>query len=153
LPSFGDVQTGWLGVVSAGAGGSKGMIALPAPGDLVLVLLANEDPAQAVVLGGLYGAEGPFDPGVVSGTVQRYSLRTPGGRLIRLDDENQTIRVEDSQGNFVEMTPEQVRVHSESRVVVDSVAELTIRADADLTIEAPGKAIRIRAKSIDFETA
>jgi hypothetical protein len=30
---------------------------------------------------------------------------------------------------------------------------VTIHAAADLTIEAPGRAVRIRAASVDFETA
>jgi phage baseplate assembly protein V len=136
LPSFGDLESSWMGVLSPGAGSGKGIVALPDTGDQVLVLMANEDPSRGVVLGGLYGADGPPDSGVVGGSVLRYSLLTSGGHSIKLDDESSSIRVEDSQGSYVELTPEVVRIHSV----------------ADLEIEAPGRAIRIKATSVDFET-
>lgn len=136
LPTFGDVETPWLGVVSVGAGSGKGIVALPDAGDQVLVLLAHEDPARGIVLGGLYGAGGPPDSGVVGGSVRRYTLLTSGGQRIRLDDERRSIRFEDSQGSYVELAPDLVRIH----------------AAADLEIEAPGRAVRIRAASVDFET-
>jgi phage baseplate assembly protein V len=136
LPSFGEVETPWLGVVTVGAGSGKGIIALPDAGDQVLVLLANEDPSRGIVLGGLYGASGPPDSGVVGGSVKRYSFLTSGGHSIKLDDEQHSIRVEDSQGSYVELAPDLVKIHAVS----------------DLEIEAPGHAIKIRGSSVDFET-
>ena len=56
LPSFENVNTDWINVVSLGAGSGKGLMIQPDVNDDVLVLLAHEDPAQAVVVGGLYGA-------------------------------------------------------------------------------------------------
>src|SRR5439155_400450 len=58
LPTFGDVDCGWIGVVSVAAGRSKGIVALPDVDDHVLALLAPEDPGRAVVRGGLFGAAG-----------------------------------------------------------------------------------------------
>jgi len=135
LPTYGDVETGWMGVLSAGAGSGKGFIALPDIGDSVLVLFAHEDPGQGIVLGGLYGMLEPPDVGIESGAVQRYTLLTPGGQRIRLDDGQHSIRLENSSGSYYELTPQKVRVH----------------AAADLEIEAPGQRIVIRAKNIDFE--
>lgn len=135
LPGFENVETDWINVVSLGAGGGKGLMIQPDVGDDVLVLLAHENPAQAVVIGGLYAARGTPDAGIESGAVRRYTLLTPGGQRVKLDDAGQVIRLENSDGSFVELSPEKVSVH----------------AARDLEIEAPGKAIVIRGNTIDFQ--
>jgi uncharacterized protein involved in type VI secretion and phage assembly len=135
LPTYGNVETDWMGVLSAGAGTGKGFMTLPDIGDHVLVLFAHEDPGQGIVLGGLYGAHEPPDVGIDGGAVRRYTLLTPGGQRIRLDDGKQTIRLENSGGSYCELSPQKVRVYSA----------------VDLDIEAPGQRITIRGKNIDFE--
>lgn len=135
LPAYENVETDWLGVVSAGAGQGKGLAILPNVGDLVLVLLTHEDPAQGVVLGGLYGKNRVDDPGEQGGSIRRFTILTPGGQRIRLDDGRGAIRLENRDGSFIELSPGKVRLH----------------ADTDLEIEAPGRSITIRGSRIDFE--
>lgn len=135
LPTYGDVESEWMHVLSAGAGAGKGLVALPDVGDQVLVLFVHGDPGQGIVLGGLYGMRGPPDSGVEGNAVRRYTLLTPGGQRVQLDDAHETIRLEDSRGSYVELAPGQVRVH----------------ATVDLELEAPGKGVVIRGQSIDFE--
>jgi phage protein D/phage baseplate assembly protein gpV len=135
FPAYGDVESDWLGVVVPGAGGDRGIVALPDVGDRVLVAFAHEDPATGVIVGGLYGTGGPPDPGVAGAAVRRFSMRTSGGQWITLDDENRKLRLEDVTGSSVELSPDRVTVH----------------AAVDLTIEAPGRAVVIRANSVDFE--
>ena len=135
LPTYNNVETGWMHVVSPGAGPHKGLMALPDVGDQVLVLLSHGDPGQGVVLGGLYGMQGPEDSGVEGQAVRRYLFHTPGGQRVRLDDVRQTIRLENSDGSYVELTPDKVRIH----------------AARDLEIEAPGRSIVIRGQAIDFQ--
>jgi phage protein D/phage baseplate assembly protein gpV len=137
LPALGLVETGWMGVLAAGAGSGKGFVALPDVGDQVLVLLIDSDPSQGVVLGGLYGTESPGDYGVEGTSVRRYSLATPGGQRLRLDDTGELARLEIKNGSFVELTPDKVNVHSA----------------ADLHIDAPGHAVVITGKTVDFRKA
>lgn len=134
FPTYNDVESEWLHVVSPAAGVHKGLVALPDVDDNVLVLFTHQDPAQGVVVGGVYGPFAPYDSGVEGGRVQRYSLRTVGGHIIRLDDQAKTLRVEDSSGSFVEMAPGKVKLY----------------AQTDLEISAPGKTIVIEAQAIDF---
>lgn len=139
LPAYNDVETDWLGVLIAGAGAGKGMVALPDVGDTVLVLFAGGDPAQGIVLGGLYGAkaQADWDWGVDSGAVKRYTFLTPGGQRVRLDDARSLVRLENSDGSFIEMSPEKVLLHAQRR----------------LEVEAPGQQVVIRGQTIDFERA
>lgn len=137
LPTYADLETEWLGVLSAGAGAGKGLMTLPDVGDHVLVLFAHGNPSEGMVLGGLYGVQGPPDPGVEGTSVRRYTLQTHEGLKIQLDDTKKTIRLIDPKGSYFELSPEKVRVH----------------AAVDLDLEAPGHAIKIRGKSIDFEKA
>jgi phage baseplate assembly protein gpV len=137
LPTYNDVETDWMGVVIGGAGSGKGLIALPDVGDEVLVLFAHGDPGQGMVLGGLYGLTAPPDPGVEGGAIRRYTFVTPGGQRIRLDDDKELIRVEDSTGNSVELSPSGVTIH----------------AAVPFTIDASGQPIVIKGKTVDFETA
>ncbi|MPZ68909.1 MAG: type IV secretion protein Rhs [Actinobacteria bacterium] len=137
LPAYGDVETGWIPALSPGAGEGKGLMTLPDVDDHVLCIFGNEDPARAFVLGGLYGAGGPPDSGIEEGSVRRYTLLTPGNHRVLLDDDKQLVRIEDTTGSFVEMSPEGVRLH----------------AAVDMQIDAPGKAIIVRSKTVDFVRA
>jgi phage protein D/phage baseplate assembly protein gpV len=137
LPSYGGLETDWLGVLAAGAGPERGLVALPDVDDRVLVLFPHEDPALGIVVGGLYGTGGPPDPGVAGAATRRFSFSTAGGQHVILDDEHGTLRFMDVTGSSLELAPEHVTLH----------------AERDLTIEAPGHAVLVRAKTVDFEQA
>jgi uncharacterized protein involved in type VI secretion and phage assembly len=124
--------------MSVGAGAGKGLMALPDVGDQVLVLAIDGDPGRGVVIGGLYGAGGWPDSGIESDAVRRFTLKTPGGQRVLLNDHGELIRMENQHGSFIEFGPERVTVHAEG---------------TGLTIEAPGQPLVIRAKSVDFEEA
>jgi uncharacterized protein involved in type VI secretion and phage assembly len=137
LPTYDDVETDWMCVMTAGAGASKGIVTLPDVGDTVLVFFPNGDPAHGVVLGGLYGVQRleDWDWGVEGEAVRRYTFLTPGGQRLKLDDVKQMVRFENSNGSYVELAPERVLLHSQT----------------DLQIEAPGRHIVVKGQAIDFE--
>jgi uncharacterized protein (DUF2345 family) len=54
-----------------------------------------------------------------------------------MDDSGSSIRLENSGGSYVELTPNRMILH----------------AATDLTLQAPGRSISIQAKAIDFERA
>ncbi|HUP20558.1 MAG TPA: phage baseplate assembly protein V [Gemmatimonadota bacterium] len=135
LPTYGDVETDWMTVLSLAAGAGKGWVALPDVGDRVLVAFVSGDPAQGIVLGGLFGSQSLPDSGVEEGAVRRFTFATPGGHRLQFDDARVSIRVQDTTGSFLEMTPGIVRLH----------------AATPLEIEAPGLPITIRADTVDFQ--
>jgi len=137
LPAFDEVETDWMSVVTVGSGAKKGLVMLPDVGDQVLVLCAQEDPAQGVVLGGLFGSQGLPDSGVEGEAIRRATWVTPGGQQIQLDDQRKSVRVRNSDGSYLLLTP----------------GKATLHAAADLDIEAPGRTVRIRAAAINFEEA
>jgi phage baseplate assembly protein gpV/phage protein D len=137
LPGYGDTDAGWLGVLCPGAGQGRGIVALPDVDDTVLVALPHGVPAAGVVLGSLYGTVEPPDAGVDGGAVRRWSLHTADGQSVVVDDDKHSIRLRDKGGSFVELTPDLVRMH----------------ANTDLTVEAPGHAMTLRANTIDFVQA
>ena len=152
LPNYGGAETGWLPVLAPGAGRDKGLVALPDVNDRVLVLLLNADPDQAIVLGGLYGVNGPPDAGLEDGTVRRYTLTTPGGQRIRLDDHAEGIELQNSSGDFIRMTPDEVRLSDSRGSLIELAADrCRIRSSVDLDIGAPGKKVTISGRAIDFE--
>ncbi len=138
LPTIGDLETGWFPVLVAGAGSGKGLMVFPDVGDQVLVLLPQGDPSQGIVLGGLYGTKSsPPATSVEGGNVRRYTLLTPGGARVLLDDEKKLLRLEHPGGSVLELAEDHVRLHS----------------TADLTLEAPGRAVVIRGQTVDFRRA
>lgn len=137
LPTLGEVETDWMGVMAIGAGGGKGLVFLPDVGDQVVVMFVGGETRQGFVLGGLWGTGNPGDYGVEGSSIRRFTLGTPGGQRIKLDDTAESIRLENKGGTFVEFSPKQFRLHSE----------------VDLEIEAPGRAVVITGNTIDFRQA
>lgn len=137
LPALGEIETDWLGVMAPGAGGGKGFVFLPDVGDQVLVLFVGGEVRQGIVLGGLWGTKGPGDYGVDGSSIRRFTLGTPRGQKITLDDNGESIRLENKGGSFLEFSPKKAHLHS----VVD------------VEIEAPGRGVVIKGKTIDFRQA
>jgi phage baseplate assembly protein gpV/phage protein D len=135
LPTYQDIETDWISVLIPGAGEGKGLVMLPDVEDRVLVLLIHGDPAQGVILGGLYGTNRPPDWGIEGGSIKRYTFLTPDGQKLTLDDADNTVRLDNGKGSFLKLSPGKVLLHSE----------------VNLEIEAPGRSIVIRGQSIDFE--
>ena len=138
LPAYAGLPSGWAPVLLPAAGDDKGIVAIPDVDDHVLVLLPGRDPAQAIVLGGLYGSHTPpppaphqFDRGTTA------VARTRDGQQLILDGSNSILSLTDGHGSSIELTPELLR----------------ITAATDLLIEAPGRALRVRALTVDFEEA
>jgi phage baseplate assembly protein V len=137
MPAIGDLETDWIEVLMPAAGPAKGFITMPAPGDRVLVLLGGPEASQAIVLGGMYGDTPPPDPGIDGDRVVRYTLVTPSGQRVMLADDTHTLRLEDGNGNQVELSPQAVRI--------DAVV--------DVEMSAPGRRLLFRGAAIDFEKA
>jgi len=142
LPAYGDVESGWIGVLAAGAGRGKGLVIPPDKGDTVLVLLSYEDPGQGIVLGGLYGTQRAPDPGVNAlGQVRRYTWTTPDGQRIQLDDGDSSIHIENGAG----------LLGAGSQIDIKG-GQILIRNRAGSYIELDGDQIVIAGKAIDFRS-
>ncbi len=137
IPSLGKLETEWMEVLSTGGGKGKGLVILPDVGDQVIVLFNHGDPSQAIVLGGVYGLDGPLDSGVEGGKIERYTLNTRGGQKIQFNDSGGIIRFENNDGSYFELSEKKVKIF----------------CSRDLDIAAPGNKIKIRANEIDFERA
>lgn len=103
LPTFNNIESGWLPVAVPGAGEGKGMLSMPCVGDTVLVLWVNDVPG--LVLGGLYGQRKTPDYSVDHGRARIFTWSTPGNQRIHLNDEQQggKIRLENDYGAYIEL--------------------------------------------------
>lgn len=136
FPTLGDTHSDWMPVLSLGAGASKGFAVVPEPDDEVLVLFPDGDPARGIVLGGLYGGKAAPGERPASGA-RAFVLQSPSGPKVTLDGVEALVRLESGGGDTFEMTPQAT----------------LLRAKQDLTIEAPGRTIKIRAAHVEFEKA
>jgi phage baseplate assembly protein gpV len=153
LPGYCDLETDWLEVLAPGGGRGKGLVAVPDGGDRVLLLLPHGDPAQAVVLGGLFAGDGPPDAGVRDRRVLRYTFVTRAGQRLYLEEEHKTVRMENGAGSFLEIAPGATRLgNSEGSYVELTREHLRVHAAANLEIEAPGKTLTFRSARVDFKT-
>ncbi|SER47158.1 Uncharacterized conserved protein, implicated in type VI secretion and phage assembly [Nitrosomonas sp. Nm51] len=154
LPTYNDIETDWLEVLIPGAGAGKGQLILPDVGDNVLLLFVNGEPAQPIVLGGLYGENPPPGSVVEQGAVKQFVTQTAGRQFFLLDDTENAIRIETQNGHAISLTPAEIGITRRNGSSVTLTDErMTIHSETDLEIEAPGNTITIRGKRIDFEEA
>ncbi|SPH24299.1 hypothetical protein DEA8626_03349 [Defluviimonas aquaemixtae] len=152
LPVFADIETDWLQVLLPAAGRDKGVIALPDFGDTVLVALVNGDPAQGVVLGGVFGSEAPDDTGVSGGRRCKLLMRSGGGHEVVLDDAKDRIVARAKGGATLSLARDETRVEAANGSYVEMTSGgMVLHAETDLQIRAPGREVRIGAAKVDFE--
>ncbi|MFW5443971.1 MAG: phage baseplate assembly protein V [Methylococcaceae bacterium] len=155
LPTYNDIETEWLEVILPGAGSNKGQLILPDVGDNVLLLMINGEPAQSVVLGGLFGEKDLPTPSVIEGgSVKRYVTQTAGEQRIFLDDAEVSINIETQTGHNICLKPESISItHDNGSFMTIADNNMSIHSETNLEIEAPGRSIVFRGRKIDFEEA
>jgi phage gp45-like len=110
---------------------------VPDPGDHVWVAFEGGDATAPIWLGVWYpSGAAPVPASDADPPVQRV-VQTKGGQTLLLDDSDgkEKIRIQDTTGNYVELSTDAVTIHSEKPV----------------TIDAPGQAITVHAASFDVQ--
>jgi Rhs element Vgr protein len=136
----------WARVVSLDAGNQRGFFFRPEVGDEVILGFLEDDPRHAIVLGMLHSSvnAAPLN-GSDSNNEKMYQsrsgmklyfnddknvlrLETPGGKKLTLDDgDQQIVKLEDENGNKIEMTS--------SGIKIESMMALELKAGTDLKLE------------------
>lgn len=147
LPVVSNEEEGvWMRVATLDAGKNRGMYFRPEIHDEVIIGFIFNDANQPVILGMLNSSvlASPITPsndnnekGYVSRSEikmifnddeKSYSLETPGGKKITLNDNEGLIKIEDENGNTVKM--------ESGGVSIESATSLKLKAGTDVTIEA-----------------
>jgi uncharacterized protein involved in type VI secretion and phage assembly len=141
----------WARLATLMGGNNRGSWFIPDVEDEVLVAFEAGDPRRPYVVGGLWnGSDTPPESMDSSGNNYKKVLRsrngvkvtlddengqenfiveTPGGQKLTLKDGSAEIKIEDSNGNFIEMTS--------SGITINAAMKVTITAGTSLEINAP----------------
>jgi Rhs element Vgr protein len=147
LPIISTQEEGiWMRIATLDAGNNRGTFFRPEIDDEVIVGFIFNDPNNAVILGmlnssalpaGLEASNDNHEKGYISregikmifnDEKKSYSLETPGGKKVVLDDDEGLVTVEDENGNKITM--------SSSSVTVESASALKLKAATNITLEA-----------------
>jgi uncharacterized protein involved in type VI secretion and phage assembly len=143
-------QTVTARVLLPQAGNEHGFFFLPEVDDEVLVGFVDDDPRQAVILGGLYSSKAP--PAGSLGEIDKHNrikgITTPDGAVVRfvsesdrpaihietkagnsviINDNEQSIVLKDQHGNTVTMDKNGVIIKSAKDVILEASGNLTLK--------------------------
>lgn len=135
----------WSRVTSLDAGENRGSFFLPEVGDEVIVGFINENPNDAVVLGMLNSSAKPspfkateenHEKGMITRSGmkllfndqdKRFSIITPAGKSLEIDEVLSCISLKDEHGNNFTM--------NEDGISVKTKGDLTFTADGDISLK------------------
>lgn len=145
----------WARVATLDAGENRGSFFRPEIGDEVIIGFINDDPNDAVVLGMLHSSAKPApitatDDNHEKGFVTRsemkmifnddkisYTLETPAGKKVILDEDADIIKIEDEHAN--------VLTFKSDGITMESAGDIKIKASGDVKIE--GTNINLKASA------
>lgn len=146
----------WARLATLDAGEGRGTFFRPEIDDEVIVGFINGDPNEAVVLGQLHSSAKPApeagsDDNHLKGYVSRsemklifdddkiaFSIETPAGKKVTLDEDAGTIVVEDDHSNVITL--------DDAGITMESAGDINIKASGDVNIEGTNVAIAANAE-------
>jgi len=159
IPIIDGEQDGiWARVATLDAGENRGSFFRPEIGDEVIVGFINDDPNEAVILGMLNSSAKPApivasDDNHEKGWVTRsemkmlfnddtitYSVETPAGKKITIDEDQDIITVNDDHDNIITLNPD--------GITIESAGDINIIASGDLNMEATNISIAASASFV-----
>ncbi len=151
----------WARIGSGYATKNAGIFFMPEIDDEVILSFVNNDPSFPVILGNLYSSQrtSPFTPdqkntnkAIVSNSQLKITMdddkkiiqiKTPGGHIVTLSDDQKSITIVDSNNNKMEMTssgialtsPSDIKLKATGQIQLEAQTSVSIKAGTDLTIE------------------
>ncbi|MCP4408251.1 MAG: Rhs element Vgr protein, partial [Gammaproteobacteria bacterium] len=141
----------WARLASPEAGLDRGYFFRPEPGDEVVVGFFNDDPRQAVILGGLYSSvntapealaelsEDNINKGIVtkSGTTIQFVddekasliIQTVSENKIVLSDDEELIELSDQHGNSVKLSADGIEIVSAGDLKIEAGGNVEITGE------------------------
>src|SRR5579863_5487841 len=132
----------WARIGSGYATKKAGLFFMPEVGDEVILSFVNNDPSFPVILGSLYSSQrtSPFAPdekntnkAIVSNSQLKITMdddkkiiqiRTPGGHIVTLSDDKQSITIVDSNSNKLEMSSSGIALTSPSDIKLKATGQI-----------------------------
>jgi uncharacterized protein involved in type VI secretion and phage assembly len=156
-----DTEGVWARLASFFGSSEIGAFFLPEIGDEVVLGYFNNDPSHPVVLGSLYSATrkppyGLADDNNTKAIVTRENLKlefdeenkvitvlTPAGNTIVLSDQDQSILLEDGNGNKVELapggisldSPSDISITAKGKIAIDGKTGVNVSSTSDVKVE------------------
>ncbi len=145
----------WARIATLDAGENRGSFFRPEIGDEVIIGFINADPNDAIVLGMLNSSTKPApivasDDNHEKGFVTRsemkmifnddkisYTLETPAGKKVILDEDADVIKIEDEHSNVLTLNSD--------GITMESAGDIKIKASGDVNIE--GTNINVKASA------
>ena len=151
----------WARLATFYAGKERGSVFRPEIGDEVILGFINDDPREAVVLGGLHSSANPApipakDDNPIKGLVTRSKIKvlfddekkiltieTPGGHKIIISDDEKSITTTDLNGNESKMSTDGISVKSPKDIKIEASGDVSIKGnnikiEAQMNFEAKG---------------
>lgn len=141
----------WARAASPDAGTERGFFFRPEIGDEVVVGFLEDDPRRAVILGGLHssakaaplqGSDDNHQKVYQSRSKMRLffdddkkivRLETPAGNKLSLSEEDQGIKIEDQNGNKIELGPDGVKIESGKAIELRAGTNLNLESGTSLS--------------------
>lgn len=160
----------WARLASPDAGNERGYFFRPEKGDEVAIGFFNDDPRQAVILGGLYSsknvppkgwekldAENAFK-GVVSKTgikfqiddkEQTLTLLTSEKQYILIDEKKKGIEIRDLNENTITLDDKGINIKAADKLVIEAKGDIelkgkNIKLDASANVEIKGSKVDVK---------
>jgi Rhs element Vgr protein len=159
----------WARLGSYYATGTAGNFFYPEVNDEVVLGFLNDDPSFAVILGSLYSSTNtpPYTPdeknsikAIVSKQLIKIqfddenkvlTLVTPGNNTVILSDKDNSITLQDSNSNKIEMTSSGINITSASAVSIKAQTTVTIEGQTGISGTASGGDVKLSGLNVNAE--
>lgn len=144
LPTFGSKTNVWARRSFPDAGPERGVYWMPEIDDEVIVGFLHEDPRYPVILGNLHSSKNkpPYttdDKNKEKGIVTREKLKltfndedkittweTPAGQKIEISDKDESIVLQDKQGNSVTLKKDLIELKGKGAIKIEAMKDVSI---------------------------
>lgn len=146
-PSSGEVEA-WARTATLGAGPNAGIWALPRPGDEVVVVFEEGDPARPYVVGSVWNGRS-LAPALPA---ERLVVRSRSGAELAFDDGKGEIRISTPDGAEVVVAPGLVEVRDGAGAVV-RLSGGTVEVSTGGKVEVHASQVDVSAGMVTVEAA
>ncbi len=156
LPALGAEESSvWARLATPDAGDGRGFFFRPEEGDEVIVGFVNDDPRQAIILGGLFSQvlAPPIEADQVNETNPLKGIFSREGIQVKIDDENKKLQILTAEDHSITLDQNEEKIAIQdvhgNTITMDS-SGIVIKSASDLKIEASGN-VEIKGSKVDVK--